>query len=111
MTLRVDLELRQVDTKAMGMEEGGGREEREFQAKKKGAVQVQCVLKEFVSIRQEARREVEADKGRWLADRGGALEAGLRNVNFCLSLPWGWCWGLGGREWLKKGGDRINTQD
>lgn len=73
MTLRVDLELRQVDTKAMGMEEGGGREVSEFQAKKKEAVQVQCVLKEFVSIRQEARREVETDKGRWLADWVGPL--------------------------------------
>lgn len=62
-----------------------------------------------MSIRQDVRVEGEADKRRWLADRGGALAAGPRNVNFCLSRHWGLRWGTVGREWLKKGGDRINT--
>lgn len=48
------------------------------------------MLKEFVSIMQDARTGVEADKDRWLADQGGAFVARLRNVTFCLSQLWGW---------------------
>lgn len=44
-----------------------------------------------MSIRQDVRVEVEADKGRWPADQGGALAARPKNVNFCLSRHWRLC--------------------
>lgn len=83
MSLRVVLGFRRIgiETRGVWVDRKGGKG-----IPSKGKKGQQRCNEECMSVRQGVRTaEVEADKGRWVADRSGGLKARPRNVNFSLS--------------------------